>query len=54
VGTYAVSVQALRLVEWYGIVDVSVQREVLDVMIVQGYVVQETVVVGMVYLRTRC
>ncbi len=42
--------QVLRLVEEYGIVDVSVQREVLEVMIVQGYVVQEIVVVGMVYL----
>ena len=43
-----VSVQVLKLVEYDGIVDVSVQSEVLDVVIVQGMVLHVTVEVGMV------
>ena len=44
-------VHLLRLVVSYGIVDVSVQVERLDVVIVYGIVLQVTVVVSIVYLR---
>ena len=49
VGTVVVSVQVLRLGVVHGIVEVSVQVERLDIIIVQGMVVQDTVAFGIVY-----